>query len=143
MSEAWTPQQVVSRLEEAASALRPPPGGGSKTGDHNWPKAVRDILEICSGKAVAVETPSPDSNTSPVEEAVTWLKWLTPDQIRLVWLRAAKIPWKVIVARLPCDRTTAWRKWTVAIHIIASRLEASQEKVLQHQDARHLQQNMA
>ena len=36
----------------------------------------------------------------------------------------ARVPWKAITFEFGCDRTTAWRRWTLALTKIASRLNA-------------------
>ena len=41
-----------------------------------------------------------------------------------IWSRAARVPWKQISGELGCDRTTAWRRWQLALTKIASRLNA-------------------
>ena len=43
---------------------------------------------------------------------------------KLVWSRAARVPWKQISGELGCDRTTAWRRWQLALTKIAARLNA-------------------
>ena len=48
----------------------------------------------------------------------------TVEERKLVWLRAARVPWKAITFEFGCDRTTAWRRWTLALTKIASRLNA-------------------
>ena len=42
----------------------------------------------------------------------------------LVWSRAARVPWKQISGEMGCDRTTAWRRWQIALTKIAARLNA-------------------
>ena len=46
------------------------------------------------------------------------------EERKLIWLRAARVPWKAITWEFGCDRTTAWRRWTLALTKIAARLNA-------------------
>ena len=46
------------------------------------------------------------------------------EERKLVWSRAARVPWKQISGGLGCDRTTAWRRWQFALTKIAARLNA-------------------
>jgi len=40
----------------------------------------------------------------------------------MVWSRAARVPWKQISVEHACDRSTAWRRWQLALTRIAARL---------------------
>jgi hypothetical protein len=48
----------------------------------------------------------------------------TTAERKLIWSRAARVPWKQISGELGCDRTTAWRRWQLALTKIAARLNA-------------------
>lgn len=126
MVEKWTPKLVADRLEEAASTLRRLPLTGLKPRAYgnNWPTVIHEFSEAYGWNVTVVNLGPPTSEAiSRMDEVMDWLRYLDPDQVRLVWLRASKVPWKVIVARLVCDRSTAWRKWNVAINRIAARLD--------------------
>ena len=43
---------------------------------------------------------------------------------KLIWSRAARVPWKQIGGELGCDRTTAWRRWQLALTKVAARRNA-------------------
>ncbi|MBF0171470.1 MAG: hypothetical protein HQK87_10370 [Nitrospinae bacterium] len=145
MVAEWTPKLVADRLEEAASTLRRLPVAGLKPREYgnSWPTVIHDAMEAYGwNEAVAPLGPPSAEAITRMDEAMEWLRWLDQEQVRLVWLRATRIPWKLIEVRFACDRSTAWRKWTVALNRIASRLEAKREKVLQHQEERQPQQNL-
>ena len=63
-----------------------------------------------------------------MDEALSWLMWLDPEERRLTWLRAEGMPWKWITHRLGIGRTTAWQRWTIALLKIATRLNAAAEQ---------------
>ncbi|MBF0341098.1 MAG: hypothetical protein HQL95_09090 [Magnetococcales bacterium] len=123
--QKWTPKMVAERLEEAARTLRvlrvtglKPLGYGS-----TWPDVVHDPNEAFGWNATEIRLgpPTPESITR-MDEALNWLRWLEPDQMRLVWLHAEGVPRKVITNNLGVSRVTAWRLWMSALMIITSRL---------------------
>ena len=57
-----------------------------------------------------------------LEQTFDWVLWIEEAERKLIWARAARVPWKQICWELGCDRTTAWRKHKLALTKIASRL---------------------
>ena len=57
-----------------------------------------------------------------MEETFTWLAWLEPDDARIVWMRAEGERWKPICWKGGLSRQHAWRRWVVALCLIAMRL---------------------
>jgi hypothetical protein len=51
-------------------------------------------------------------------------KWIEPEERRLVWLRAERVRWKLICARMGVGRTKAWEMYRRALARIASRSAA-------------------
>ena len=62
---------------------------------------------------------------SALERTFDWALWITEAERKLIWSRAARVPWKVISGEMGCDRTTAWRRWQLALTKIAARLNAT------------------
>ncbi|MFY9734996.1 MAG: DUF6362 family protein [Rhodoplanes sp.] len=73
--------------------------------------------------ARALPPPSPAA-ISRMEEALGWLRWLKPEQAKLVWSRAEGTPWKLICWRFGIARATAHRRWQCGLSLIACRLNA-------------------
>jgi hypothetical protein len=72
-----------------------------------------------------------------VLHTLEWLRWLDPSEREVVWARACGIPWKDIAEQHDVDRTTAWRRWSIAIATITARLNAEADAAtLQHRSAR-------
>ena len=46
------------------------------------------------------------------------------DQTLMTIIDAARVRWKTLCWELGCDRTTAWRRWQLALTKIAARLNA-------------------
>lgn len=60
---------------------------------------------------------------SEMEEVLfVWLKWLEPEERRLVWLRAERVRWKLICGRFGVGRTKAWEMYRRALACIAAKL---------------------
>jgi len=65
--------------------------------------------------------PSPRQITQ-AEETLLWLRWLDPDDARLLWLRANRTQWKPICWELGISRATANRRWQYGLAVIVWRL---------------------
>ncbi|MBF0400749.1 MAG: helix-turn-helix domain-containing protein [Magnetococcales bacterium] len=143
MDSKWTPKMVAARMEEAATTLKRLPGTTLQGCRAFWPEILHTAGEAYGWDQALVRLgPPPADAITRMDECLEWLRWLEADQAKLVWLRAERAPWKLIVVKFACDRSTAWRKWNIAIHQIAARLDAKPKKMLQQQNARHLQQNL-
>ncbi|MEO5330365.1 MAG: DUF6362 family protein, partial [Magnetococcus sp. THC-1_WYH] len=59
-----------------------------------------------------------------MDECMLWLRWLEKDQVQLVWARAERLPWKVILERMGVSRATAWRLWSSSLSELAVRLNS-------------------
>ena len=119
----WTPEIVAERLEEAADTLRRLPPVRVRGHAGSWPGVVRDVREAYGWDEARprLGPPSPAA-IDRMDEALRWLAWLTPDEARLIWLRAEGVRWKLICYRFGGGRTTAWRRWVCALVKIAARL---------------------
>lgn len=122
----WTPKMVEARLEEAADTLRRLPPVKVQGYFSTWPPIIRDFWEAFGWHdAEARLGPPTPAAIDRMDETMLWLRWLEPDELRLVWLRAEGVRWKVIARRFGIDRSTAWRHWTYALIKIASRLNSA------------------
>ncbi len=125
MEAQWRPELVAERLEEAADVLDRLPEPRAPGFCSLWP-IVPDPA-ACDGARTRPAAPAPES-IDRMDEALGWLAWLEPEERRIVWMRAEGLPWKRITHRLGIGRTTAWQRWTVALHKITSRLNARAEQ---------------
>jgi hypothetical protein len=123
----WTASMVEARLEEAASTLRRLPPVKVQGYFSVWPQILHDADDKRDWETDVIRLGPPDpAAISRMEETLEWFRWLTPDENRLVWLRAGKEPWKVICARMGCCRTLVWRRWAFALAKVAYRLNQLQ-----------------
>jgi hypothetical protein len=125
MAEAdWTGEAVADHFEEAVRTLRKLPPV-RVTGYFNaWPEVLRSAKEIAAMEPEPMRVLPSTSAITRLERTFDWMLWITVEERKLIWLRAARVPWKAITWEFGCDRTTAWRRWTLALTKIASRLNA-------------------
>lgn len=125
MAEAeWTGEAVADHFEEAVRTLRKLPPV-RVTGYFNaWPEVLRSAKEIAAMEPEPMRILPSTSAITRLERTFDWMLWITVEERKLIWLRAARVPWKAITWEFGCDRTTAWRRWTLALTKIASRLNA-------------------
>ena len=76
---------------------------------------LASVLHLCSGTSLQIHSGVDTSD---------WVLWIEVAERKLVWSRAARVPWKQISGEMGCDRTTAWRRWQQALTKIAARLNA-------------------
>ena len=125
MAEAeWTGETVADHFEEAVRTLRKLPPV-RVTGYFNaWPEVLRSAKEIAAMEPQPMRVLPSTGAITRLERTFDWMLWITVEERKLIWLRAARVPWKAITFEFGCDRTTAWRRWTLALTKIASRLNA-------------------
>ncbi len=131
----WDGKMVAARLEEAAETMKRLPANGLKPNGYvsSWPPILREFFEAYGWNKLEMRLgpPSPEA-IDRMEETLEWLRWLEPDQVRLVWLHAERVPRKLIMAKIEVSRVTAWRMWAAALVVIATRLNlAKSEKVVE------------
>jgi len=121
----WTVTDIADRFEEAAQTLKRLPPVRVQGYSSTWPEIVRTVMEQLQADRLPMRLgpPLPDA-ISRMEETINWVFWLEEDERRLVWLRAARVPWRPICWQLGCGRTKAWQMWTIALLKVATRLNS-------------------
>lgn len=118
----WTTAQVQDRLELAAGVMRQMPGVMPQGFFNAWPEYFHSFADKV-GQEPQMRRPRPSPRQiTQAEEAMLWLRWLDPSDVRLVWLRANRKPWKPICWELGISRATANRRWQYGIAVIVWRL---------------------
>lgn len=124
----WTAAMVAVFLEEAADTLRRLPEKRMRGYGSTWPDIVRDGWEAYGHNDVRTRLGPPTARAiDQMDRTLPWLRWLEGDDQRLVWERACGKKWKAIAHVRQIDRSTAWRKWSFAVHVIVARLNAGAE----------------
>jgi len=121
----WTPRIVEDRLEEAASVLRrlpDPNGSGARGYGSAWPDYIREAKDAYGCHAARMRVVPNAAEIQRMEDCLGWLRWVDPEDARIVWLRAEGARWRQVCIRAGCVRQTAWRRWAAGILTIAAHL---------------------
>ncbi|MDO5622728.1 MAG: DUF6362 family protein [Paracoccus sp. (in: a-proteobacteria)] len=125
MRKAFTPRDIEDRFEEAALTLRRlpnPPGSGPRGYGSAWPDYVREARHAYGWHEARMRVVPNPAEIQRMEECLTWLRWLDPDDARIVWMRAEGCRWKQVCYRVGVVRQTAWRRWAAALVTVAKHL---------------------
>jgi|APTNR8051073442_1049403.scaffolds.fasta_scaffold45775_2 hypothetical protein len=122
----YTMVDIADRFEEAVKTLKRMPSAKVQGYFNAWPQIVRTTAEQMEMEAEPLRLGPPSAEAvGKMEETIQWIFLLdTEEDRRLIWLRAARVPWKPICWRLGVGRTTAHHMWKVALLTIATRLNA-------------------
>ena len=124
VDRAWTAEDVAEQFEEAVRTLRKLPPVKVRGFFNTWPTIVRTAREIAFMEPEPMRIRPSTAAITRLEQTSDWVLWIEEEERKLVWARAARVPWKQISGELGCDRTTAWRRWQIALTKIAARLNA-------------------
>jgi len=120
----WTADDVADQFEEAVRTLRKLPPVKVRGFFNTWPTICRSAREIAFMEPEPMRLRPSAAAITRLEQTSEWVLWIEEAERKLVWARAARVPWKQISGELGCDRTTAWRRWQIALTKIAARLNA-------------------
>lgn len=120
----WTRREISERFEDALKTLRRMPSVRVQGYFNAWPPIVRTTMEILQMEVEPLRLGPPSAEAiSQMEETIQWIFFLdTEEERRMVWLRAARVPWRPICARLGVCRTTAYQLHKEALVKIATAL---------------------
>ena len=119
-----TPEAIAERLEDAADTLRRLPEKKVQTVRSTWPTIIYDYREICAQEPTRRGLGPPlGTAIDQMDQALEWLRWLEPEDGKLVWARAERQPWKAIGWRFGLSVSTAQRRWHYALNLVSWRLQ--------------------
>lgn len=119
----WTLEDVANRFREAVETGRRLPPVRVQGYFSVWPPIVRTQWELFASEDREYRPlpPTPDA-IDRMMEVIRWIQWLEMEQRHLVWMRAKNYEWDQVGRRFGCCRTTAWRRWKLALEIIVLQL---------------------
>jgi hypothetical protein len=121
--DRWTAKMVEERLIDAAQVMRRLPSVRVPGHFNTWPRALVEFSDRVGQQPEPMRLPPPSpAAISRMEETLTWLRWLEPDDSKLVWARSDGTPWKAICWRFGIARATAHRRWQYGLSVMAWRL---------------------
>ena len=119
----WTVETVAARFEDAASTARRLHPVRVQGYFNSWPAFARRQWEaFASEEPTHTYIPPTPEAIDRMLETMRWVQWLEIEQRHLVWMRARRFGWRDITLRFACDRTTAWRRWQLALQKVTQRL---------------------
>ena len=122
MSE-WTTQLIAERFMQSVVTLKRLPNDRGLGYRHSWPAIVHTRFEIMQQEPQPIRLAATPEQVSAMEETLSWLLWLEPEQRRLIWYRAEGMPWRLIGRRLGAPKTTIQRRWHRALEKVLEYLE--------------------
>ena len=118
MAKQWSEKEVAKRFEQSVTTLQRLPPVRVQSYFNAWPEIVRTQNEIDASEPMPLRLRATPDQITQMEHTLKWIIWVDVDERRLIWHRAARRRWKTICWELGCDRSTAWRKWNIAlVHI--------------------------
>lgn len=121
----FTARTIEDRMEEAALTLRRlpnPPGSGPKGFGQSWPEYVHDAKHAYGYHETRMRVVPSAAEIQRMDECIDWLRFIGPEDARIVWLRAEGWRWRQVCIQAGCVRQTAWRRWVAALQTIANHL---------------------
>jgi Domain of unknown function (DUF6362) len=116
----WTPSLIEERLVEAADVMKRLPDVRVPRHFNTWPNVLREFADLVGQEAQPLRRPPPSPDAiSRMEETLAWLRWLEPDDAKIVWLRANGERWKAVCWKVGLSRTAANQHWLYAVCVIA------------------------
>lgn len=122
----WTINEVADRFEEAVSTGHRLPPVRVQGYFSLWPPFVRQEWERNADDDPPLRHFPPEpAAIDRMLETMQWIQWLEVEQRHLVWMRAKNYEWEKIGRRFGCCRTTAWRRWKLALQLVVANLNAA------------------
>ena len=119
----WSPELVEKRFEAMFITLKRLPPGMTQGYYNLWPDIKYSKIELL------MQTPGPlrlqalPEDISRMEETLQWIIWVDIPERKMIWKRAAGVPWKAIMQETNLGRTTLWTQYKLALSQIAERLD--------------------
>ena len=124
-----TPSEIEARFVEAGDVMKRLPGVRVPGYFNTWPTMMREFSDLVGQEPVRMRRPPPPPDAiSRMEEALDWLRWLEPEDARIVWMRASGDRWKTICWKVGLQRSAANERWLYALCVIAWRLSNGTER---------------
>lgn len=126
----FTARTIEDRMEEAALTLRRlpnPPGSGPKSFGRSWPEYVHEARHAYGYHETRMRVIPSAAEIQRMEECIDWLRFIGPEEARIVWLRAEGWRWRQVCIQAGCVRQTAWRRWVAALQTIANHLNQKEK----------------
>ncbi len=121
----WRAKTVESYLIQAAAIHRRLPEVRTPGYHSFWPATLQEewqrLYDSINGRPT-LGSPMP-AEVSFSEAVVEWLQCVEPSSRQLLWMRANRVPWKILVEEFSRSKPTLWREHTRCIQKISVHLQ--------------------
>lgn len=120
----WHEKLIMAYLIQAASIHRRLPEVRPQGYQTLWPTTLKDdwerLYDLLNGRST-LGSPMPPEITFH-EEVMTWLRQLDRKQQQLCWMRANRIPWKILVEEFDRSKASLSRDLHTALESLVAHL---------------------
>ena len=132
-----TPSEIEARFVEAGDVMKRLPGVRVPGYFNTWPTMMREFSDLVGQEPVRMRRPPPPPDAiSRMEEALDWLRWLEPQDAKILWSRASGDSWKMVCRKVGLSRNMANERWLYALCVISWKLQG--RKPPAHRSRRHI-----
>lgn len=93
--------EVADRFEQAYHTLKRLPTKTIQGYRGYWPEIIHDTQDAYGWEKPDLKLGPPTSrHIDEMDKTLRWMLWLEKDEVRIVWMRAARIRWRKIASRM-------------------------------------------
>jgi len=122
----WSPKIIEGFLIQAATIHRRLPDVRIPGYHSLWPPTMQDewerLYDAINGRPT-LGPPLP-AEVSYSEAVMEWLQCVDPTSRQLLWMRANRVPWKILIEEFSRSKPTLWREHTRCLEAITKYLQA-------------------
>ena len=118
----WTAKMVEEYFVEVVLTLKKLPPVKQKGYFCLWPNIIYSPNELIFQEKKPMRLLATPQAIARFERTFEWMTWISIEERKLIWRKAANVRWRVICHEFGYNRITAWRKWSFALGKIARKL---------------------
>ena len=120
----WTHTEVARRFEKALFTLKKLPSIKVQGYLSSMPHVLRTIEEIKEMDPKLIRLKATPEEITELEQTLIWIRWVSIDERKLIWKKAARIPEKIIAYEFQIHRASVSRDWKNALLKICKTLNS-------------------
>ena len=120
----WTNWLIAKHVREAMLTLTMLPEVTVQKYLHVWPEIMEILKAFASKKLKLHKTSIALEAIMQLENVLQWMCWIDTKERKLIWMRAARVSWKIICREFKCCRSNASAKLALGFVKISSCLNA-------------------
>jgi hypothetical protein len=115
---------AAERIREAISTMRKLPPVTVQGYFNTWPYIKRTEVELLLMEAGPIRLKATPDAIARLEEVLKWMRWLTVEERKIVWMHGARMSWKSICWEFGLSPAGASGKWRRALTKIVDQLNS-------------------